>query len=67
VPLAGDRSLDVRLIDPASGRDLLIDTVPDIAYENIFWGPRVSPDGRTIIYTQLVSRGDDLMLIDNFQ
>jgi Tol biopolymer transport system component len=67
VPLAADRSLDVRLIDPASGRDRLIDTVTDMYYGDIFWGPRVSPDGRTIVYTQLVSRGDDLMLIENFR
>jgi Tol biopolymer transport system component len=67
VPLSADRSLDVRLIDPASGRDQLIDTVTEIYYGDIFWGPRVSPNGRTIVYTQLVSRGDDLMLIDNFR
>ena len=30
-------------------------------------GPAVSPDGQTILYTRLVSRGADLMLIQHFR
>jgi Tol biopolymer transport system component/tRNA A-37 threonylcarbamoyl transferase component Bud32 len=67
VPLAPDRSLDVRLIDPITRQDRLIASVPDIVYGGIFWGPRVSPDGRAIVYSKLVNPGEDLMMIENFR
>jgi Tol biopolymer transport system component/aminoglycoside phosphotransferase (APT) family kinase protein len=67
VPLAVDRSLDVRLIDPVTGRDRPIATLSNISYGDAFWGPRLSPDGKAIVYAKLVSDGGDLMLIENFQ
>jgi hypothetical protein len=33
----------------------------------VFWGPQVSPDGSTILYTKVVNRGEDLMMIENFR
>ena len=65
--LAARRSSDVRLIDPLSGRDRLIASLPDLEYSQVFWGPRVSPDGKTIVYGRLVDHGQDLMMIENFQ
>jgi len=67
VPLAVDRSLDVRLIDPLTRRDRLIATLSNIQYADAFWGPRLSPDGRTIVYAKLVSDGADLMMIENIK
>jgi eukaryotic-like serine/threonine-protein kinase len=67
VPLASDRSLDVRLIDPVTGRDRLITTLSNIHYADAFWGPRLSPDGKTIVYAKLVTDGGDLMMIENFK
>jgi hypothetical protein len=67
VPLAVNRSLDVRMIDLATRRDQAITTVPDAEYFNIFWGPSLSPDGKTIVYGKLVNHGEDLMMIENFR
>jgi Tol biopolymer transport system component/DNA-binding winged helix-turn-helix (wHTH) protein len=36
-------------------------------FENVRGGLAVSPDGQTILYTRLVSRGADLMSIQNFR
>jgi hypothetical protein len=36
-------------------------------FEELTGGFAVSPDGRTILYTRLASRGADLMLIHNFR
>jgi hypothetical protein len=41
--------------------------VPDLSYGDVFWGPQVSPDGSTILYTKVVNRGEDLMMIENFR
>jgi eukaryotic-like serine/threonine-protein kinase len=65
--LAARRSSDVRLMDPVSGRDRVIATLPDVEYSQVFWGPRVSPDGKTIVYGRLVDHGQDLMMIENFR
>ena len=67
VPLAPDRSLDVRLIDPVTRHDRLIATVPDVAYGGIFWGPRVAPGGNSIVYARSPAGGEDLMMIENFR
>ena len=67
VPLAVDRSLDVRLIDPGTGHDQLIATLPDVDYGGMFFGPRFAPDGKTIVYGKLVNHGEDLMMIENFR
>jgi hypothetical protein len=36
-------------------------------FENANGGLAVSPDGQTLLYTRAVSRGADLMLIQNFR
>jgi Tol biopolymer transport system component len=65
--LGSRKPIDIRLIDPATGRDRAVATLPDLSYGDVFWGPHVSPDGSTILYTRAVSRGEDLMMIDNFR
>jgi hypothetical protein len=67
VPLGSHKPMDVRLIDPASGHDRAFATLADLSYGDVFWGPSVSPDGSTILYTKVVNRGEDLMLIENFR
>jgi Tol biopolymer transport system component len=67
VPLAVDRSLDVRLIDPFTGRDRFIAKLSNIGPGDVYWGPRMSPNGRTIVYAKLVSDGGDLMMIENIR
>jgi len=63
------RDLRVRVLNPATGDDRLVETL-----EVPFRSPglnvgffAVSPDGRTILYSRLVSNGADLMLIENFR
>jgi Tol biopolymer transport system component len=67
VALGSQKPIEVRLIDPATGRDRAVATVPDLSYGDVFWGPQVSPDGSRVLYTRLVNRGEDLMMIDNFR
>jgi Tol biopolymer transport system component len=67
VPLAPSRRSDVRLIDLKTRKDRPVLTLGDLAYGDVFWGPRFSPDGRTIVYARVVSWGEDLMMIENFR
>jgi hypothetical protein len=64
------RDLPLRVLNPATGEDRPFATLKDIPFRPS--GPGavglvVSPDGRTILYSQLVSTGADLMLIENFR
>ena len=65
--LGSQKPIEIRLIDPATGRDRAVATLPDLSSSAIFWGPRVSPDDSTILYTKVVNRGEDLMMIENFR
>jgi len=38
-----------------------------LSYFGVFWGPSISSDGSTILYTKVVNRGEDLMMIENFR
>jgi len=67
LPWSPDRSIEIRLIDPDTGVDRRISTLPDLAYSDLFWGPVISPDGGTILYAKDMIRGQDLMLIENFR
>ena len=67
VALGSHKPMDVRLIDPATGHDRAVRMLPDLSYFGVFWGPSISPDGRTIVYTKVVNRGEDLMMIENFR
>ena len=67
VALGRQKPIDIRLIDPATGHDRAVASVSDLEYGDVFWGPRVSPDGTTILYTKVVNRGEDLMMLENFR
>ena len=67
VPLAPSRKSDIRLIDLQTRNDRLVLTLGDLAFSEVLWGPRFSPDGTTLVYSRLVSRGEDLMMVENFR
>jgi Tol biopolymer transport system component len=67
VPFTPFRRTDVRLIDPRTRSDRHVLTLGDVGYADLFWGPRFAPDGRTIVYSKVVSWGEDLMMIENFR
>jgi hypothetical protein len=50
-----------------TGNDRPVLTLGDVGYSDVFWGPRFSPDGRTMVYAKIVSWGQDLMMIENFR
>ena len=56
------RSVQLYLLDPATGRDRLLGKL-----DNGGGGIAVSPDGKTILYTKWVGEGSDLMMIENFR
>ena len=57
----------VHVLNPVTGVDRRVGTLEHYQYENMPSGFAVSADGRTILYTRLVSIGADLMLIENFR
>jgi hypothetical protein len=67
VAVGSHKPTEIRLIDPATGHDRAVGTLQDLSYGAVFWGPQVSPDGSTILYTKVVNRGEDLMMIENFR
>ena len=67
VPLGPPRRTDVRLIDLKTRNDRHVLTLLDVGHGDVLWGPRFSPDGKTIVYAKIVSWGEDLMMIENFR
>ena len=67
VPLAPSRKYDIRLINPKTRKDRLVLTLGDLPFSDVFWGPRFSPDGTTLVYSRLLSWGADLMMVENFR
>ena len=57
----------VRLVDPGTGVNRQIATLTDVGYADLFWGPVISPDANVILYAKDMTRGHDLMLIENFR
>jgi Tol biopolymer transport system component/DNA-binding winged helix-turn-helix (wHTH) protein len=60
-----DRNPEVHVLNPVTLEDHRHGTLEK--FHEFMGGPAVSPDGQTILYTRLVSRGADLMLIQNFR
>jgi Tol biopolymer transport system component len=67
VAFGSQKPIEIRLIDPVNGHDRTVATLPDLSYGDVYWGPSVSPDGSTFLYTRVVNRGEDLMMIENFR
>ena len=57
----------LRSIDTVSGRDRLLGTLEHSPQDQLGTNLAVSPDRKTILFTGLMRRGADLMLIENFQ
>ena len=55
----------VHLLDPVTGHTRLLGTLDKYEYR-MSSNLAVSPDGNTILYSKMVTTGDDLMLIENF-
>jgi len=49
-------------LDPKTGQDRVLGVAGGLAFSMA-----VSPDGRTILFTKVIARGTDLMMIDNFR
>ena len=64
-PTELEQAYSIRLLDPAGGRVQLVYRLPT----NIgsFNGLSVSPDGQSILYTQIDDYSSDLMLIEGFR
>ena len=60
-----DRSYLLRFLDFASERVETIHSLPPGV--RVFVGLTVSPDGRSILYTQVDQSQSDLMLVENFR
>jgi Tol biopolymer transport system component len=56
VPLTPDKSAEVRLVDPDTGRDRSIASLPEVG-DGLFFGPRVSPDGTTFLFFEIRQSG----------
>ena len=56
----GQSELDYR--DFATGRTVKIQTMT----AGVFYSIALSPDGRTLLYSQIDDAGSDLMLVENF-
>jgi hypothetical protein len=65
--LGRQKPIEIRLIDPATGRDREVGTLTDVLYADVLYGPSVSPDGSTFLYAKMVNRGEDLIMIENFR
>ena len=59
------RSFLIRFFDFATGRATRINSLPPGV--GVYLGLTVSPDGRSILYTQVDQSQSDLMLVENFR
>jgi Tol biopolymer transport system component len=65
VACASGADAEVHVLQPETGEDKRISTLEKVA--GPYYGLAVSPDGTQILYSQRVSFGSDLMLIENFR
>ena len=63
VERGSQRSFQIRLLDPATGKDRLLHTVELWPWQ----GLTVSPDGKTILYSAVATDNEDLMMVENFR
>jgi len=61
------REYPVHVLDPATGEDRRFASLKNLPFPETLGTLTVSPDGQTILYATQVSRGADLMLIENFK
>lgn len=57
----------VRVMDPRTGKDREVGRLEEYQIGNLTAGLAVAPDGKTILYSRVVSSGSDLMMIENFR
>ncbi len=62
-PADEQRHTEMRLYEFATGKTRKILTIESALDQHI----AISPDGRTILYTQIDEGGSDLMLVENFR
>ena len=53
------------MLNPVTGEDRFLATLEGYDMPNPVFA--VSPDGRTFLYSRTVSKGSDLMMIENFR
>ncbi len=64
-PVHPDPNPEVHVLNPVTLEDHRYGRLEK--FQEFMGSPAVSPDGQMILYTRLVSRGADLMLIQNFR
>jgi eukaryotic-like serine/threonine-protein kinase len=57
----------LRVMDPATAKDREVGKLEQYHVGSLRAGFAVSPDGKTILYSRIVSSGADLMMIENFR
>ena len=57
----------LHVADLVTGVDHVVGQMPISRFSPRFQGLSVSPDGSNVVFTKLVSEGDDVMMIDNFK
>ena len=57
----------VRVMDPRTGKDREVGRLEQFNMGNMTAGFAVAPDGKTILYSRVVSSGSDVMMIENFR
>ena len=60
-----ERSYSIRFLDFSGGPTQLVTRLP--AKAEMTWGLGVSPDGKSILYSQIDDQSSDLMLIEGFR
>jgi hypothetical protein len=57
----------LRVMDPGTGEDREVGKLEQYHVGFLTAGFAVAPDGKTILYSRMVSSGADVMMIENFR